>query len=80
MSLVLQTNVSSHTAQVNLNTVSKGLSASFNRLWTLMGTPVINVPGLTDTAGLPLGLQVIGRFGRDQGALEAAWFLEQAIR
>jgi len=32
MSLVLQTNVSSLTAQQNLNTVSKGLSMSFNRL------------------------------------------------
>jgi flagellin len=32
MSLVLQTNVASLTAQQNLNTVSKGLSLSFNRL------------------------------------------------
>jgi len=32
MSLVLQTNVSSLTAQQNLNTVSKGLAMSFNRL------------------------------------------------
>ena len=54
-------------------------SAAFNRLWTLMGTPVVNVPGLSDPAGLPLGLQVIGRFGRDQAALEAALFLERSI-
>jgi Asp-tRNA(Asn)/Glu-tRNA(Gln) amidotransferase A subunit family amidase len=51
----------------------------FNRLWTLMGTPCVNVPGLADDAGLPLGVQVLSRFGRDKRALEAALFLEQAI-
>jgi Asp-tRNA(Asn)/Glu-tRNA(Gln) amidotransferase A subunit family amidase len=51
----------------------------FNRLWTLMGTPCVNVPGLADDAGLPLGVQVVARFGRDKRALEAALFLEQAI-
>ena len=50
----------------------------FNRLWTLMGAPCINVPGLSDN-GLPLGVQIVGRFGRDKAALEAALFLEQAI-
>ena len=29
---------------------------TFNRLWTLLGTPCINVPGLLDSAGLPLGV------------------------
>jgi Asp-tRNA(Asn)/Glu-tRNA(Gln) amidotransferase A subunit family amidase len=53
--------------------------AIFNRLWTLMGTPCVNVPGLSDAFGLPLGVQIVGRFGRDKAALEAAWFLENAI-
>jgi Asp-tRNA(Asn)/Glu-tRNA(Gln) amidotransferase A subunit family amidase len=44
-----------------------------------MGTPCVNVPGLADDAGLPLGVQIVGRFGRDKSALEAALFLEQAI-
>jgi len=52
---------------------------TFNRLWTLLGTPCVNVPGLSDTAGLPLGVQVVARFGRDRFALAAAAFLEQAI-
>ncbi|MGA8078715.1 MAG: amidase, partial [Xanthobacteraceae bacterium] len=43
----------------------------FNRLWTLMGAPCVNVPGLSDN-GLPLGVQIVGRFGRDKAALEAA--------
>jgi Asp-tRNA(Asn)/Glu-tRNA(Gln) amidotransferase A subunit family amidase len=51
----------------------------FNRLWTLLGLPCLNVPGFRDSAGLPLGVQVVGWFGRDQRALEAALFVEQAI-
>jgi Asp-tRNA(Asn)/Glu-tRNA(Gln) amidotransferase A subunit family amidase len=54
-------------------------NAMFNRLWTLMGPPCVNVPGLSEN-GLPLGVQIVGRFGRDRAALEAALFLEQAIR
>jgi len=50
----------------------------FNRLWTLMGAPCINVPGLHD-GDLPLGIQIVGRFGRDRAALEAALFVEHAI-
>ena len=44
-----------------------------------MGTPCVNVPGLTDANGLPLGIQVIGRFGADRATLEAALFVESAI-
>ena len=51
----------------------------FNRLWTLMGAPCVNVPGLSDNR-LPLGIQIVGRFGRDRLALEAALFVEQAIK
>ncbi len=51
---------------------------TFNRLWTQMGTPCANVPVLSESE-LPLGLQIVGRFGRDRAALEAALFLEQAI-
>ena len=53
--------------------------AIFNRLWTLLGPPCVNVPGLADTGGLPLGVQIVGRFGRDRNALAAARFVEQAI-
>jgi Asp-tRNA(Asn)/Glu-tRNA(Gln) amidotransferase A subunit family amidase len=53
--------------------------AIFNRLWTLMGTPCVNVPGLNDASGMPLGVQIVGRFGRDRDALAAARFLEEAI-
>ncbi|MFZ0722233.1 MAG: amidase [Xanthobacteraceae bacterium] len=51
----------------------------FNRLWTLMGAPCVNVPGLRENE-LPLGVQIVGRFGRDRLTLEAALFVEQAIK
>jgi Asp-tRNA(Asn)/Glu-tRNA(Gln) amidotransferase A subunit family amidase len=52
---------------------------TFNRLWTLLGPPCVNVPGLADGAGMPLGVQIVGRFGHDKRTLEAAAFLEQAL-
>jgi Asp-tRNA(Asn)/Glu-tRNA(Gln) amidotransferase A subunit family amidase len=53
-------------------------NAMFNRLWTLTGAPCVNVPGMTDN-GLPLVLQIVGRFGRDRTTLEAALFVERAL-
>jgi len=53
-------------------------NAMFNRLWTLMGAPCVNVTGLSEN-DMPLGVQIVGRFGRDRATLEAALFLEQAI-
>lgn len=62
----------------------KGLAATgeprFNRLWTLMGVPCVNIPAYVAEGGLPVGVQVIARFGDDAGALKAARFLEQALR
>ena len=54
-------------------------SPVFNRLWTLAGTPCVNVTGLTGATGLPIGVQVVGRFARDKATLNAAHFLERAI-
>lgn len=53
-------------------------SPRYNRLWTLMGNPCVNVP-VMKAGGLPIGVQVIARFGNDPGALAAAWFLENAL-
>ena len=52
----------------------------FNRLWTLLGVPCVNVPGIRTQAGLPLGLQVVAPFARDQRALTAAALLEEIWR
>jgi Asp-tRNA(Asn)/Glu-tRNA(Gln) amidotransferase A subunit family amidase len=60
----------------------RGLGATgdpmFNRLWTLMGAPCVNLPGFHD-GDLPLGIQIVGRFGRDRAVLEAALFVERAV-
>ena len=52
---------------------------TFNRLWTLLGPPCVNVPGIADSSGLPLGVQIVGRFARDRIALAAARFVEKAL-
>jgi Asp-tRNA(Asn)/Glu-tRNA(Gln) amidotransferase A subunit family amidase len=61
----------------------KGLASTgdprFNRLWTLMGVPCVNVPATVADGGLPVGVQVIARFGDDAGALKAARFVEEAL-
>jgi Asp-tRNA(Asn)/Glu-tRNA(Gln) amidotransferase A subunit family amidase len=61
----------------------KGLASTgdtkFNKLWTLMGVPCVNVPADIADGGLPVGVQVIARFGDDAGALRAARFVEQAL-
>jgi Asp-tRNA(Asn)/Glu-tRNA(Gln) amidotransferase A subunit family amidase len=53
--------------------------AGFNRLWTLMGVPCVNIPATIADGGLPVGVQVIARFGDDAGALAAARFVEEAL-
>ena len=61
----------------------KGLAstgdARFNRLWTLMGVPCVNIPAYVADGGLPVGVQIIAGFGDDAGALEAARFVEEAL-
>lgn len=51
----------------------------FNRIWTLLGTPCVNVPGLVGRAGLPVGVQVIGAPQADARTLAAARWLEACL-
>lgn len=53
--------------------------ALFNRLWSLLGNPAVAVPGLSDASGLPLGMQIVGPFGRDAEALAIAAWLEGVL-
>ena len=53
----------------------------FCRGWTLLGLPCIHLPFTTGQHGLPVGLQLVGRFGDDQRLLAAAqWVHERLIR
>ena len=62
----------------------KGLASTgeprFNRLWTLLGVPCVNVTADVAEGGLPVGVQIIARFGEDAKALAAARLVEEALR
>lgn len=48
---------------------------SQSRAWTLLQVPAITVPYFRGPQGLPVGVQLIGRYGEDRMLLEnAAWF------
>jgi Asp-tRNA(Asn)/Glu-tRNA(Gln) amidotransferase A subunit family amidase len=55
-------------------------ASTFNRLWTLLGLPCINVPGVLAEGGCPMGLQLIAPHGGDALLLRAAAVLEQTLR
>lgn len=60
-----------------------GLAATgdpvFNRVWTLLGLPCVNVPGLLGPTGLPVGLQLVGHPDRERELLVAASGLRAAL-
>ena len=51
----------------------------FSRVWTLLGVPSVAVPGCTGPQGLPVGVQVVGRFRDDARVLAVAGLLERAL-
>lgn len=53
---------------------------TFNKVWTLLGTPCVSVPGLRGATGGPMGIQVIGQPWRDRRCLAAAAQVEAALR
>jgi Asp-tRNA(Asn)/Glu-tRNA(Gln) amidotransferase A subunit family amidase len=54
-------------------------ASTFNRAWTLLGTPCIGVPGCTGVNGRPMGLQMIAPAGQDALCLAAGELLEGAL-
>lgn len=52
----------------------------FNRIWTLLHVPCVNIPAVTSSAGLPVGLQVIGLCGRDRQTLGMAAWVEKTLQ
>ncbi|MCU0870221.1 MAG: amidase, partial [Burkholderiales bacterium] len=49
----------------------------FNSLWTLCGNPLLTIPTGRGPAGLPLGLQIVGRAGESNYMLATAAWCEQ---
>ena len=52
----------------------------FNRIWTLLRVPCINIPVAATLDGLPVGLQVVGAFGSDARTLAVAHGLHQILK
>jgi Asp-tRNA(Asn)/Glu-tRNA(Gln) amidotransferase A subunit family amidase len=61
----------------------KGLSATgdpiFNRVGTALKGPCINVPGLKGHSGLPVGVQLLGGYKKDEKVLLAADWLHEVL-
>ena len=53
--------------------------ASFCSLWTLAGLPAVTIPSGRGPRGLPLGLQIVGRYRDDERALQVAAWCEAVI-
>ncbi len=51
----------------------------FNRPWTLLHLPCVTLPAGRGPAGLPVGMQLVGRPGEDAKLLAIAAFAEAAL-
>ena len=51
----------------------------FNRVWTLLHLPAVNLPGFTGPGGLPIGVQAIGGFGTDGDLLRRAKWISATL-
>ncbi|HUR90566.1 MAG TPA: amidase [Ramlibacter sp.] len=54
-------------------------ASTFNRAWTLLASPCVNVPGATGVNGLPMGVQVIAAAGEDSLCLAAGELVEDLL-
>jgi amidase len=52
---------------------------TFASLWTQAGMPAVTIPTGRGSRGLPLGLQVVGRYREDEQTLRVAAWCEQTI-
>ncbi|MNV49996.1 Glutamyl-tRNA(Gln) amidotransferase subunit A [compost metagenome] len=54
--------------------------ATYNIRWTLLGCPSVTIPAGFGPAGLPVGVQLVGRPGRDAAVLRQAAAIEDRLR
>ena len=53
--------------------------ATFCSLWTQTGLPAVTIPSGRGPRGLPLGLQIVGRYREDERALQVATWCEAML-
>jgi amidase len=53
--------------------------ASFNSLWTQAGVPAVTIPSGMGPNGLPLGMQIVGRYRDDERALQVSAWCEATL-
>ncbi|HAV76726.1 MAG TPA: amidase [Anaerolineae bacterium] len=62
----------------------KGLDATgdpvMNLPWTQIGFPAVNIPTTKNEDGLPMGLQVVGKWNADESLLDWAGDIEKVVR
>ena len=51
----------------------------FNTAWTALHVPALSLPAFTGPTGLPVGLQLVGRFREDAALLSAARAVAEAL-
>lgn len=51
----------------------------FQRLWTVLHLPCATLPSFAGPTGLPVGVQIVGRFGRDADFLKAVAWCERVL-
>jgi Asp-tRNA(Asn)/Glu-tRNA(Gln) amidotransferase A subunit family amidase len=66
------------TGQAPCGLASTG-SPAFCTIWTLLGLPAVSLPLLTGADGMPIGIQLVGRFGDDARVLRTARWLVATI-
>ncbi|RYY70421.1 MAG: amidase, partial [Comamonadaceae bacterium] len=54
-------------------------ASTWNRAWTLLHVPCLNVPGAVGVTGLPMGVQVIAPLRGEAACLQAGALLEAAL-
>lgn len=55
-------------------------SPLFCRTWTLLGLPCVQLPFTSGTHGLPVGVQLVGRFATDYSLLQSARWVQERLR
>jgi Asp-tRNA(Asn)/Glu-tRNA(Gln) amidotransferase A subunit family amidase len=63
-------------APIGLNSTGNPI---MNLPWTHAGLPVINIPTGNSSAGLPLGLQIVGKYGADEELIGITKNIEKCV-